>query len=381
MPVEKPAPRVGWVADAAYPPRSGIGNHAYQLIRGLAGLGVPPRLIHRGRRPQLLDTPLPETVLPDWTGWRGLRRLAPALHPDVRRGLDLIHFPTEFDLWYLRPGKAKRVVTIHGCAAAVLPPELHHRQSPALVRRMAGALREVEGIVTVSESSAAEIEAVYGIPRERLEVIPNGVARVFGETAAADPAWYRERFGIRCPYLLSVGLSIPKKNQLTALKAWGRLAQRGFPHLFVQVGEEGPQLPLLRRAAAELGLADRFVTLGFQEENDLARLYAGASSLLFPTFHEGFGIPVVEAMAAGCPLVASDIPALREVIVGAAALFPPLDDKGMAAEAEHLITDDIYRQWRIALGRERAAHFSWERSARELLDFYRRLTFSPAASA
>ncbi len=372
MPGER-MPRVGWVADAAYPPRSGIGTYAYQLIRSLDELGVALRLIHVGPRPPLLEHPLPETVLPPWMGWRVLRRLAPALHRGVRRGLDLVHFPTEFDLWYLRPGRVKRVVTIHGCAAAVMPPHLHHRLSPALVRRLGAALREVEGIVTVSESSAAEIGQVYGIGRERLRVIPNGVAGVFGATGLPEPDWYRRRFGIDRPYLLSVGLMIPKKNQLTSLRVVARLAARGFPHLLVQVGEAGPMGPQLRAAAAALGLADRFVTLGYQEEQDLARLYAGAGCLLFPSFHEGFGIPAVEAMAAGCPVVASDIPSLREILAGAAPLFPPEDEEGMAAEAERLLADEAYRRETVRRGRERAARYSWDRSAARLLDFYREL--------
>ncbi len=369
-----PAPRIAWVADAAYPPRSGIGNHVYQLTRSLARLAGPVRLIHFGPPRPLFPEPSVEILLPGWMKGRFLRRVAPALYGGVRRGLDIIHFPTEFDLYYFRPGRARRVVTIHGCAGALMPERLHRRQSRGLTARIARALADVEGVITVSESSAAEITAVYGLPRSRLEVVPNGVSPAFHAAHPGDPDWYRRRFGLGGPYLLSVGLMIPKKNQLASLRVFRRLHEAGLPVWFVQVGESGPMERVLREAAAGWGLADRFLTIGFLEEEDLARLYAGAACLLFPSYHEGFGIPVAEAMAAGCPVVASRLPALQEVTGGAAPLFDPDDDASMAAEARRLIEDAAYREERVASGRERASVFSWDRSAAILLDLYRRLT-------
>ncbi len=365
--------RVAWVADAAYLPRSGIGNYTFQLTRELAGRQVEVSLVHFRRRPPLFEEPHREVILPGWMGKRFIRRLVPAMHRTLRREVDLIHFPTEFDLYYLRPGRALRVVTIHGCAGALLPPHLHHQMKPSLIRRIARALSSVEGIVTVSESSAREIEMVYGIGRDRIEVVHNGISPVFREVSPAEPSWYGDRFGIRRPYLLSVGLMIPKKNQATSLRVFSRLVKNGFDLDFVQVGSGGSSAPALERLARELGLADRFVNIGFQDEEDLARLYAGASLLVFPSFHEGFGLPAAEAMAAGCPVVASDIPAVAEVTGGVAPLFGAEDDEGMAGEAGRLLSDEDYRRKVVEAGRERAKDFSWARSAEALLSYYQQL--------
>jgi glycosyltransferase involved in cell wall biosynthesis len=365
--------RVAWVADAAYPPRSGIGNYTYQLTRRLSRLLGDIRLIHFHRRPPLFDEPYSETVLPRWMSRRYVQRVAPPLHPGLRKGIDLIHFPTEFDLYYLKPGGALRVVTIHGCAASILPPRLHHRLKPGLERRLSRALNRVDRIVTVSESSAGEIQSVYGLDRNRIEVIHNGISDIFREVSRMEPSWYTERYGINAPYLLSVGLMIPKKNLTTSLRVFHQLVERGLPHIFVQVGSGGPMERELRVMAQELGVADRFHIIGFQEEEDLALLYAGADCLIFPTLHEGFGIPLVEALAAGCPVVASDIPAVSEVAGGVVPLFHPEDFKGMAREVERLIKDESHRRERLAAGRERSLIFSWDRSAENLLACYRNL--------
>jgi glycosyltransferase involved in cell wall biosynthesis len=371
VPSDAGNPRVGWVADAAWPPRSGIGNHAWHLMDALGRLGAPPYLIHRDGKPPLDLAAAGEIALPGWTGRRFVRRFAPPLFRPVRE-LDVIHFPTEFDLWYLRPGRARRVVTIHGCAPAVMPAHLHHRLRAGLIRRMARHLSGVDQVVTVSEASAREIESVYGLPRSRVEVIPNGVGRAFAEARPPDPAWLRERFGVTRPFLMSVGLMIPKKNQLTALRVWNRLADHGRRLDFVLVGEAGPMETELRWAARH-NEHGRLITPGYVGEDDLARLYAGAEAFLFPSFHEGFGIPVVEAMAAGCPVIASSIPALAEVTGGVSPLFEPLDERGMTADAERLLADRVYREERVRRGRERSGLFSWDRSAATLLDLYRRL--------
>lgn len=366
-------PEVAWVADAAYPPRSGIGNYTYQLIRGLAGLGVRQTLIHWDKKPPLLDSPLPEIELPRWMSRRFIRRLAPPFHPSVRKRADLIHFPTEFDLYYVRPGRKLRVVTIHGCAAALMPAGLHHRMSPSLIKRLSKALLTVDGIVTVSFSSAGEINAVYGIPRERIEVIPNGVSGVFPGAVRADASWYRKKFGIDGPYVLSVGLMIPKKNQLTSLRVMRRLTEKRPELFFVQAGSHGPMKEKLKKEAVSMGLAGRFLTVGFQKEEDLARLYAGAEFLIFPSYHEGFGLPVAEAMAAGCPVIASKIPALEEITGELVPLFEPEDDQAMAEEALRLTEDEVYRRKVIETGRKHSGLYSWDNSAEKLLAFYQKL--------
>jgi glycosyltransferase involved in cell wall biosynthesis len=363
---------VGWVADVAWPPRSGIGTYAFCLMANLASQGVPLTLIHHGHPEPLAVGPHDQVLLPRWASRRFLRRLVPPLLSPVRH-LALIHFPTEFDLWYPRPGAARRVVTIHGCAGSVLEPGLHHQVRPALVRRMARALAGVEAVVTVSESSAREISLVYGLPRRRITVIPNGISPAYRGVVPAPPAWYAAALGFDGPYLLAVGLMLPKKNQVAILHLLRALADRGHPHRLVLVGGPGPAEPLLREEARRLRLADRFLTLGFQEEGTLARLYAGASLFVFPSFHEGFGIPVVEAMAAGCPVLASRIGALEEVTGGVVPLVDPADREGMALEGRRILEDGAHRDRVVSAGRLRAERYSWESSASSLAALYRQV--------
>jgi glycosyltransferase involved in cell wall biosynthesis len=290
-----------------------------------------------------------------------------------RRGARLVHFPFLFAPASWAGGPARRVVTIHGASRAALDDELVSRFSGRELARTRARLAAFDRVITVSNSAKREVVENYGVPEERVRVVYNGVGGGF-RADAADPRVY-EKYGVRLPYVLTVSTIKPKKNVVASVRAYKALLDRrpGLPHSLVLVGYTMPGYTEVDDAVHELGLGGRVVVTGWTESAEIPAFYAGASALLFPSLHEGFGLPVVEAMASGCPVAASGVYSIPEVGGDAILTFDPNDVGAMAAALERLLFDEHRRALLVRRGLERAARFSWRESARRTADVYREL--------
>ena len=358
------------------PAPGGIGRYAAELVRLLPtrtpGVDVsvftarhPRHVVERALRAYGIgdvDTvvlPWPRPVLYDAWHVLGLggpaRRVAP---------VDLVHAPSVA----VPPADGlPLVVTVHD-AAPITMPEASTRRGRWFHRRgFAAAARRATLVIVVSEFAADEIAANTPIPREKMRVVPNGVnleraseqdvARV-GRALAMDDR----------PYVFWIGTIEPRKNVGGLLDAFERLDAARLPHRLVLAGPAGW---LSRHDAAVERLGDRVRVLGPVDEADKAALYAGADLFVFPSRHEGFGLPVLEAMAQGTPVVCSDIPALREV-GGDVPHFVPVDDADALAGAIGDVLDaGAAREALVARGLEHARGYSWERCADATIAVYR----------
>jgi glycosyltransferase involved in cell wall biosynthesis len=298
--------------------------------------------------------PLPRPLLYD--SWHLAGAPAPTRRAPSLAACDLVHAPSP-----AVPPRGGRplVVSVHD-AAFVLFPEAYPRRGLRFHRQgVAAAARRADLVLTGSSAAAEEIAAHTPIPAARIRVVPYGVDHV--AATAADVAATLGRFGLSdLPYVLWVGTLEPRKNVGTLVRAFGSLA-RAVPHRLVLVGPEG----WLRRGlvpgddTARVG--DRLRVLGHVPESDLRALYAGADLFCLPSLHEGFGLPVLEAMAQGTPVVCADVPALAEVSGGAARLVPPLAVDEWSAALAELLDDARLRSALAQRGRARAAELSWER--------------------
>ncbi|HTW07130.1 MAG TPA: glycosyltransferase family 1 protein, partial [Acidimicrobiales bacterium] len=233
-----------------------------------------------------------------------------------------------------------------------------------------GVAQRAARVITGSQAAKAEIVANSAVPLERVRVVANGVDhRLATQDEVAGALRRHDLEG--APYVLWVGSLEPRKNVATLVRAFARLAAgRQVPHRLVLVGPLGwlhdelvPQEP-----ARQLG--DRLRTLGAVSDRDLRALYAGASLFAFPSLHEGFGMPVLEAMAQRTPVVCSDIAALAEVSGGSAVLVPPCDVEAWASALGELASDEAGRVTLGAAGFDWAAQFTWERMAQQTYAIY-----------
>lgn len=239
----------------------------------------------------------------------------------------------------------------------------------------AHAVRHADLLVTVSEFTKAEVMQAYAVDAQRIRVVYPGINADFhAQHPPALIAQALQRYGIRAPYLLFVGLQEPKKNLVRLLEAFalarGSLSQ---PYQLVLVGASGPATPDIVKRAAELNLGDDLLLTGHVAKADLPLLYAGAETFIFPSLYEGFGIPVIEAMASGTPVIASNVASLPEVVGNAGLLIDPLNSVDLAEAIHAVLSNAELKQGLIQRGFIQASQFSWAEMARQYFQIYQDL--------
>ncbi|HEX5439713.1 MAG TPA: glycosyltransferase family 1 protein [Ktedonobacterales bacterium] len=299
--------------------------------------------------------------------WHRLRIPAPVEMLTGR--VDVFHGPD----FALPPALAvPRVVTIHDLAFLTHP----QFATPSLARYLAAvvprSLHRADAIIAVSETTAAAIMARYGVARERISVITPGVDASFAPvTDRQTLATIDVRYRLEHPLALAVGTIEPRKRYDYLIAAFAQARQQpGGPRMLAIAGRWGWLYERVFRAVEEQRIGDVVRFLDYVPEDDLAALYSTADVLAMPSAYEGFGIPVIEAMACGTPVVCSDGGALPEA-AGEAALIVPVDDIASLADALVAVTSETSRQEAMrARGLARAAECTWERVARRHLEVY-----------
>ena len=296
----------------------------------------------------------------------------PRLWTHARLSLELLAHPPDvlFVPAHVVPlAHPRTVVTIHDLGYRAFP-EAHPwraRQYLAWSTRWSAAV--ARRVIVPSEATARDLAAACRTPRERIVVIPHGVHPRFRPLPAEQVTAGLARLGIARPYLLALGTLQPRKNLARTLAAFEQLAARGLPHHLVLVGRRGwldaPIFAAINRPGSPA--RGRVHLTGYLDDADVPLVYNGADALVFPSLYEGFGLPALEALACGTPVLTSATSSLPEVVGDAAVLADPLDTAAIAAGLERLVADGALRQALRERGLARAAGFSWRRAAERTL--------------
>jgi glycosyltransferase involved in cell wall biosynthesis len=262
------------------------------------------------------------------------------------------------------------VATVHDLGYLKFPGE--HPRATRLLRDAANRWSAARARRVVAISAATKVDLVrhYRTPPEKVSVVRHGHDPAFRPIHDPDQLdAVRARHGLDGPYILFVGTLQPRKNLERLLQAFDRVVGRlGQPLTLVLAGGIGWQEGRLQRALMSLSAPDRVRVLGYVPDADLPALMNGALALAFPSLYEGFGLPPLEAMACGTPVLASNTSSLPEVVGDAGLLVDPLDVEAIATGLERLARDAELRRDLAERGLARAAGFTWERAARETLD-------------
>lgn len=361
--------RIGIDGRAFVSPAPGIRRYTAGLVRGLLALGEPIDVVALGGPNSSAlppgighvdEPPHPPTNL----GWTlvGIPRAA------RRAGVDVVHAPA-----YTAPfwSPVPTVLTIHDVSYELHPQWYPYRRDWARRTFYRCSAHAASHILTVSSFSASEITAAYRIPRERITVAPLGVDEVFeadrGDAAIDLPA------GVAPPYLLHVGDLHERRNLSMLADAVLAARHRVAGLSLVLVGSDRGVAAELRAAADRAGAPAAVVHVRAIGDPQLRALYRHATAFVYPSVYEGFGLPLIEAMASGAPVIAADAASIPEVVGDAALLLDPHARDAWTAAIVEIACDEGRRARMRGAGLRRASQFTWLRTARLTLDVYRRV--------
>ena len=354
----------------------GIGTYVRNLVRRLAHLDRETTyFLFCNPADQATLRDLAENFVPVVDSSRGYRVQEHVTIPHkVRKlGADLLHSPH-----YVLPLLCRRraIVTIHDCIHLLFPEYLPNQVvAPRYAKAMmASAIRRSDLVLTVSEASRRDILDFYPwASPDKVEVVPNAIDdAILEDPGEEEMERVRERYQIRGRFVLYVGNIKPHKNLERLIAAFGRLKERpGHEDVkLLIIGDEINKYAGLRRSVEAAGVRQDVRFFGFVPVRTLSALYRLASAFAFPSLYEGFGLPPLEAMACGTPVVTSRLSSLPEVVGDAALLVDPYSVEEIADGLERVLGDDVLRADLMARGRERVSQFSWDRSVRKVHAHY-----------
>ena len=298
-----------------------------------------------------------------------------------REGVTLFHAPH-----YVLPPLAHcpSVVTIHDCIHLMFPQYLPNRFALNYAKvSIAMAAKRATRIMTVSETSKRDIIKFFGTAPEKIDVIYNAYDERFGDAPGAEEiSRVRERYQLHQDFILYAGNVKPHKNLERLIEAFHLVRERGLDHVkLVMIGDDISKYAALRRAVHKHQLHKYVRFLGYLPEGTLAAMYRLAGVFVFPSLYEGFGLPPLEAMASGTPVVTSNVSSLPEVAGDAAVLVDPYDPEAIADGIVRVLTDSTLAAQLRVKGLARAQQFSWETSVRRVREIYEEASSMPAAAA
>jgi len=362
--------RVTLCVDALQPQLTGVGRYTWELCTRLPRRSEISSLRFYGRRSLVHDPGiLMRQPRPQWY-WRQLWRLAAPLGSAVLRST-LVHGPNYFLPLQVRSG----IITVHDLSVFRYPESHPAARVFAFERLFASSLARASHVITDSDTIRRELIETFSVSPHRVSVVPLGVDNNFHPITTSDLERDLKHWDLRPGhYGLSVATFEPRKNIRQLIAAWSRLppaVRNRFP--LVLAGGAGWRNQELLEAIAR-GASDGWLrNLGFVADRDLPKLYAGARLFLYPSSYEGFGLPPIEAMASGVPVVVSNRSCLPEICGEAARYIDPDDDDGFTRVIAESLFDDAWRSATIERGLKRSGQFTWGRCIEGTVAAYNRV--------
>jgi glycosyltransferase involved in cell wall biosynthesis len=354
---------------------AGINGYINELLQHLpaaAGAGLPIDLVAYLHDPAFVPPPGLSVVRSRWNTRGPAHRILweQTQLALLSRQLHLLH-----GLAFVAPLAAAcaTVITVHDLSFLRFPSAFRRGNRLYLSVFTKVSARRAARVIAVSESTRRDVIALCGVPPARVVTVPNGVSPAFAPADPAAVAAFRQRAGLPDDFILFLGTLEPRKNLVRLIDAYAKLCRGGpadLPRLVI-AGAKGWFYEQIFGRVAELGLADRVSFPGFVPAADLPWWYRAARLFVYPSLFEGFGLPVLEAMASGTPVITSTVSSLPEVAGQAAVLTPPDDTDALAAALREVLADRARQAQMAAAGLKQAQQFTWARTAAATVEVYR----------
>lgn len=363
-------------------PKTGIGNYISELIDHLIALNSGFKYLLLGDRPvrpgeipsnceyvalgrfYREDGKLAQLYSPLWLNVLVSRYLN-------QRKVALFHGPN-----FVVPVNADCpcVNTVHDLAFLKVPQAYTQIYRRYMIFQVQNAVRHSALVIANSEATKNDLISLMQVPKDKIVVIHHGVNSKFQPRRDFEfLKGIRTRFNLPLRFLLSVGVIEHRKNLETLFRAAKTLIAEGLTDGVVLAGKKGLGAEKIRQYAINLDIGDRVHWLGYVADDLLVGLYNLAQCLVYPSWYEGFGMPILEAMACGCPVVASDVSSIPEAAGNAALLFPPSDSNLLEIKLRQLLTSEQLRSEMIIRGRTWVSQFTWEKTAEKHLAVYQKV--------
>jgi len=292
----------------------------------------------------------------------------PPLDKFFNSELDLTHSPIPL----LLPTKGKKIVTVYDLFFMDFPEFVQGEARKNFSQRIENSLHRADGILVISQYVKDQIMDRFSLNEDKIKVVYLGVDPDFSiKPSAAQTESVKNKYGLPSKYILFVGAIEPRKNLVKMIEALEFIKKKSVNVPLVIVGKKGMDYQNLVKNIDERNLQSKVLFLDYLPDGDLKILYHLASCLVFPSLCEGFGLPLVEAMASECPLVISQTSALPEIALDAALYFHPEDAEEMASQIMAVLDDEDIRKNLVEKGNQRVLDFTWTHTAENTLNFYR----------
>lgn len=362
----------------AYEQGGGIGRYVREMVAALSLQDTEASycLFVAGASTARLPAPIsanfdwrPTRISPRWLARIWYRARIPLFVEAFTGSLDLYH-ATDFVLPPTRP-KTRTLLTVHDLSFVRVPEAASPKLKAYLDVVVPRSIQRADCVLADSQATKDDLVELYRTVPEKIIVLLSGVDARFRPVSDDALRQVREKYGLGdARYVLSVGTVQPRKNYVRLIQSVSRLRRQGYDlHLVIAGGRGWLEDPIYAAINSEK-MQDYVHLVGFAEESDLPALYTAAECFAFPSLYEGFGLPILEAMGCGTPVVTSNISSLPEVAGDAALIVDPYNVDHLTDALRQLVDNTALRQSLIVKGRQRARTFTWEKSAQQLRQIY-----------
>lgn len=289
----------------------------------------------------------------------------------TKDNIDIFHIPQN-GIGYSKKFNNNIIVTIHDLIPYIMPETVGKGYLQMFLKELPYIIENSQGIITVSESSKKDILKFFPVDENKIFVTPLAAdAKYHPMDKEKCSDYIKKNYNISDPFILYLGGFSPRKNVLSLIKAFAEIYDKlDQEHALVLIGESKDQECILKDFSSRQKIKSKIIFTGFASESDLPVFYNAAQCFVYPSLYEGFGLPPLEAMSCGTPVITSDISSIPEVVGDSGLLFNPLDEKALADILLKLLTDGNLRNDLSIKGLKRSKEFSWKKTAKKTLEAY-----------